>query len=115
MDIEPQNTMTVAAVSSVVTAILMWVSGKGWPVIKEACGLMSDREKSIRDQAKEGPLMVLERVEREYRETKETLAAVVTELKEWRQKHHDCETAHSALKTEVQYLKSELQELKEGK
>lgn len=115
--------VTAAAVSSVVTAFLVWVSGKGWPVIKESLGWMSDREKTVRDQAKEGPIMVLEEVKRQLAETKtqaatdkadqyRQLAEVLLELKEIRKQHHDCETKHAALQAEVQFLRKEMEELK---
>ena len=113
MESHGQDPVTVAALSSVVTAVLMWVSGKGWPVIKESLGWMSDREKIVREQAKEGPIMVLERVERELAECKESLESVLTELRDVRQKHFDCEKAHSAVTAKVEYLERELGKLKD--
>jgi hypothetical protein len=103
-----QDPMTVAAISSVVTAFLVWLSGKGWPVIKESLGWMNDREKSIRAQAQEGPIMVLERVERELKECKESLEEVLAELRDVRQKHFDCEKAHAELNAEVKHLRKQL-------
>ena len=116
--------MTTAAIASVVTAVLVWVSGKGWPVIKEWLGLMSVRDKEIAASAKEGPLMVLEEVKRQLAETKEQalkdradyahkLAEVLIELKDLRKQHHDCETKHAALQAEVGYLRSEINQLRE--
>lgn len=123
---DPQHSTdptTAAVISSIVTAILVWISGKGWPVIKESLGWMSDREKLVREQAKEGPIMVLEEVKRQLAETKQQaavdkadqyrqLAEVLIELKEIRKKHHDCETKHAALQAEVQFLRKEMEELK---
>lgn len=117
--------VTAAALSSVVTALLVWVSGKGWPVIKEALGWMSDKEKQIREQAKEGPIMVLEEVKRQLAETKaqavgdkieytKQILDVLTELKEIRKAHHDCETKYASLQAEVHFLHKELTELKGG-
>ena len=119
----PADPMTTAAIASVVTAILVWVSGKGWPVIKESLGWMTDREKMVREQAKEGPIMVLEEVKRQLAETKTQAATdkadqyrqmteVLIELKEIRKQHHDCEMKHAALKSEVQFLRKEVAELK---
>ena len=116
--------IAAAAISSIVTAFLVWVSGKGWPVIKESLGWMSDREKQVREQAKEGPIMVLEEVKRQLAETKEQalkdradhsskLAEVLIELKDLRKQHHDCETKHAALQSEVQYLRQQVTEMKE--
>lgn len=116
--------LTAAVASSIVTAILLWLSGKGWPVIKEALGLMGQKEKEIRDQAKEGPIMVLEEVKRQLAETKAQaiadkldqttkLTEVLLELKEIRKAHHDCETKHAALQAEVGYLRTEIQQLRE--
>ena len=115
--------VTAAALSSVVTAFLLWVSGKGWPVIKDAMGLMSDREKQVREQAKEGPIMVLEEVKRQLEaaevralklesENARQLAEVLIELKEIRKQHHDCETKYAGLQAEVQFLRRDLADLK---
>lgn len=119
----PSDPMTTAAIASVVTAILVWVSGKGWPVIKEWLGLMTQRDKEIAASAKEGPLMVLEEVKRQLAETKtqaiqdkadqlKQLNEVLIELKEIRKQHHDCETKHAALQAEVSYLRTEIEELR---
>lgn len=121
---DSQDPITAAALSSVITAILVWVSGKGWPIVKDALGLMGDRERYIRDQAKEGPVMVLEEVKRQMQETKNQAIAdkldqatklndVLIELKEIRKQHHECETKHAALQAEVSYLRVELQELRD--
>jgi hypothetical protein len=99
-----QDPVTAAALASVVTAFLMWLSGKGWPLIKEALGLMGTREKAIADSAKEGPIMVLERVERELKECKESLDCVLEELKDVRQKHFDCERKYAAMEEKVKHL-----------
>lgn len=120
---DANNPITAAALSSVVTAILIWISGKGWPVIKESLGWMSDREKMVREQAKEGPIMVLEEVKRQLAETKESalkdradyaskLAEVLIELKDIRKQHHDCEMKHAELQTELKYLRQQVSELK---
>lgn len=120
-----QDPMIVAALTSVVTAFLMWLSGKGWPLVKEGLGLMGQREKEIAQAAKEGPIMVLEEVKRQLADTKVQaaqdkadyagkLAEVLIELKELRKQHHECETKHAALQSEVSYLKRELEQIRAG-
>lgn len=99
-----QDPVTVAALTSIVTAFLMWLSGKGWPLIKEWLGLMGQREKDIATAAKEGPIMVLERVERELKECKESLDHVLAELTDVRQKHFDCERKYAAMEEKVKHL-----------
>lgn len=111
-----QDPMAVAAITALATVFFTWLSGKGWPLIKEWLGLMGQREKDIAIAAKEGPIMVLEEVKRQLAETKGQFADVLLELKDIRKQHHDCETKHAALQAEVTYLRSELEELrKEGK
>lgn len=71
-------------------------------------GWFQSTKKEIRDEAKEGPIMVLERVERELKDCKESLEEVLKELRDVRQKHFDCETAHAELKAEVKHLRKQL-------
>lgn len=103
--------------------IAEWLSKDGINWAKGMLGLVSDRDKNIAATAKEGPIMVLERVERELRETKENYTKTVqelrssndqilSELKTVRQQHFDCETKHAAIVVEVQYLKQQVEELR---
>jgi hypothetical protein len=115
--------VTSAALASVATAFLVWLSGKGWPLIKEWLGLMGQREKDIAIAAKEGPIMVLEEVKRQLVETKEQASRdkaeqatrfldVIAELKEIRKQHHDCETKYAALQAEVTWLRCEVADVR---
>lgn len=94
-----------AALGSALTAFLVWVSGRGWPVIEKGWAMIKGRHKEIRDEAKEGPLMVLERVENELTRCQEMLASALAELTAIRQKYFDCETDKAALRTEVKFLR----------
>jgi hypothetical protein len=91
---------------------LAWAGKNGMPLLKEALGLVSQRDKDTAAAAKEGPIMVLERVERELKENKEALTSVLAELRDVRKQHFDCETKHAALQSEVTYLRREMAEMK---
>jgi len=123
VDNPENNPVVVAAISSVATAFFVWLSGRGWPLIKEALGLMGEKEKLIREQAKEGPIMVLEEVKRQLADTKSQAAQdkaeqlkqfneVLIELKDLRKQHHDCEMKHAELQSEVKWLRTQMAELK---
>ena len=111
------------AIGYIVLAFGHWAAKNGLPYLKETLGMVSARDKEIAHAAKEGPIMVLDRVERELKETneryervikelKDNYSQVMSELKEVRKQHHDCEKNHAALQAELTYLKSELEELK---
>ncbi len=100
------------ALGYILLAVMNWVGKNGLPWAKEALGMVSQRDKDVAAAAKEGPIMVLERVERELKENKEALTSVLAELRDVRKQHFDCETKHAALQSEVTYLRREMAELK---
>jgi len=102
---------------------LEWAGKSGLPWLKEAMGMVSQRDKDVAAAAKEGPIMVLEEVKRQLAETKaqaiadkaesaKQLAEILAELKEDRKHRHDCEMKYAALEAEVTYLRKEMAELK---
>lgn len=111
------------AIGWLAAMLLTWLGKNGMPMLKDALGMVSQRDKDMAAAAKEGPIMVLERVERQLAATEERaakleteharqLAEVLTELRDFRKAHHDCETKYAGLQAEVTYLRRELAELK---
>ena len=111
------------AIGWLAAMLITWLGKNGLPYLKEAFGMVSARDKELAAAAKEGPIMVLEEVKRQLAASEDRaaknkeehtrqLAEVLTELKEMRKQHHDCETKHAALQTEVQFLRKEISEIK---
>lgn len=122
------------ALGYIALSLLTWAGKNGLPMLKDAMGLVSQRDKEMAAAAKEGPIMVLERVERQLAASEERAAKqqaesearaakleaeharqlneVLAELREFRKAHHDCETKYAGLQAEVTYLRRELAELK---
>lgn len=111
MEPDLTNPVTAAAVTGIVTAFLAWMTGKGWPVIEKLWDRVNGSRKVIRDEAKEGPLMVLQRVEQELARCQETLTAALSELHGIREKYFNCETEKAELRTEVKFLRSRLEDI----
>jgi hypothetical protein len=111
------------AIGYVLLAFGHWVAKNGLPWVTQALGLVSERDKEVAARAKEGPIMVLERVERQLADSEERaakdkaehskqLAEVLIELKDLRKQHGDCERNHAELQAEVKYLRQQVAELK---
>ncbi len=100
------------AIGYILLAFGHWAAKNGLPWVQQALGMVSARDKELAAQAKEGPIMVLERVERELKENKEALASVLAELKDVRKQHFDCEKKHAELTGELKVLRREVGKIK---
>lgn len=112
--------------------VAMWLFKSGY--LDKFWVWRKEDRKETREEAKEGPLMVLEEVKQQLAEAKSRSAAdklehtrqmsemktehskqmleVLTELREIRKQHGDCEKNHAALLAEVQFLRNEVDELR---
>lgn len=99
-----------AIVGSAVTAFFAWVTvkGGGWATVERAIDKWFGARKQLRDEAKEGPLMVLQRVEAQLKHCEEMLSTALSEVSAVRDKYFNCETEKAALRTENKFLREQL-------
>ena len=103
--------VTVGIVSSAVTALLVWLSGKGWPVVEKAWDRFNAGNKELRQEAKEGPERELAVVREQLAECKLTLKGVIVELEAMREHNKNCEVAQARQEAKLELLVEKNKEL----
>jgi len=118
-----ETQLTAGVAGGAIVAFVTLLLKHGWPAVKEWWGLQSDREKVIAAQAKEGPAMVIVRLEMELKEVRERtdrdlaeqrqrFNEVLGELKSLQKDHSNCQIEQAELRAMIQLQDMEIKELK---
>lgn len=107
------STGAITAIASGLTALVTALFIRGGPAIVAWWNRSDALEQLRNSQAKEGPLMVIARLESELIETKVQVKELVAELRAIQKEHANCQTEQASMRVRIEYQTLEIAEQKQ--
>lgn len=107
------STGAITAIASGLTALVTALFIRGGPAVIAWWNRSDALEQMRTSQAKEGPLMVIARLETELNETKAEVKELVAELRAIRAEHSDCQKTQASMTVRIEYQMAQITELKQ--